>query len=164
MPFDTTNNSTPTTLAPYVRRTIKFRGLEVYGAWTLKVYGIAPCGQQVRATLVEATLNLLPTALPRDPSACGRSGVGIVIVHDAPASGFGLIYWWENGNELHQRVYAAPCGNPRTLQAVENPPAGCVWELEVLDFERRAWLSNVLTRSPAPDLAAYIESRHETIL
>jgi hypothetical protein len=32
----------------------------------------------------------------------------------------------------------------------------CVWELEVIDFERRAWLEDVLKRG---DAARYLERR-----
>jgi hypothetical protein len=37
--------------------------------------------------------------------------------------------------------------------------AGCVWELEVIDFERRAWLADVLANPEGPDVERYL-ARH----
>ena len=42
---------------------------------------------------------------------------------------------------------------------VENQPTGCVWELAIVDFERRAWIEDVLLNPPGPDLERYLERR-----
>ena len=39
---------------------------------------------------------------------------------------------------------------------MENQPAGCVWELAVVDFERRAWIEDVLANPDGPDLERYL--------
>ena len=39
---------------------------------------------------------------------------------------------------------------------MENQPTGCVWELAIVDFERRAWIEDVLANSPGPDLERYL--------
>jgi hypothetical protein len=36
---------------------------------------------------------------------------------------------------------------------------GCVWELAVVDFERRAWLEDVLVNPGDPDLDRYLTRR-----
>jgi hypothetical protein len=51
----------------------------------------------------------------------------------------------------------SPKDDPSAFTQVENQPAGCVWELEVVDFERRAWLEDVLSNPAGPDLDAYLE-------
>jgi hypothetical protein len=45
------------------------------------------------------------------------------------------------------------------MAPTENQAAGCVWELAVVEFERRAWLADVLARPEGPDLAAYLSRR-----
>jgi hypothetical protein len=67
-----------------------------------------------------------------------------------------LVYWWAEENEVHRHAYAAPL--PLTsadeLVALTDTGMACVWELEVIDFERRAWLEDVLI---GEDLPAYLE-------
>ena len=42
------------------------------------------------------------------------------------------------------RAYASPQDDPGALAASDGSGMACVWELEVIDFERRAWLEDVL--------------------
>ena len=72
-----------------------------------------------------------------------------------------LVYWWANENELH----AAPIRRRRsTTRARSSRSTGtgmaCVWELEVIDFERRAWLEDVLIDG---DVDAYLERALEPV-
>jgi hypothetical protein len=54
----------------------------------------------------------------------------------------------------------SPLDNPRALKPVQDPAAGCVWELSVIDFERRAWISDVLANPSGPDLARYMARQY----
>ena len=78
--------------------------------------------------------------------------------------GIALIYWWQSENELHQRIYVSPKDEPIAFTQVENQPTGCVWELAVVDFERRAWLEDVLANSSGPDVERYLERRFDADL
>ncbi|MGH3011932.1 MAG: hypothetical protein ACRDMY_08850 [Gaiellaceae bacterium] len=83
------------------------------------------------------------------------AGVGSATVHDARAIGIALVYWWQSENELHQRIYVSPKDHPTAFIQVKNQPAGCVWELEVVNFERqagRADISRYLERSFTRDV------------
>lgn len=42
--------------------------------------------------------------------------------------------------------------------------AGCVWELEIVDFERRAWLADVLANPDGPDVERYLARHVDTEL
>jgi hypothetical protein len=88
-----------------------------------------------------------------------RYGVGFATAHDAATACIALVYWWQSENELHQRIYVAPKAEPKALEPVFDQPAGCVWELAVVDFERRAWLEDVLANPAGPDIQRYLERR-----
>jgi hypothetical protein len=103
----------------------------------LKHYGIALRGRVPRPELVVATRLVAQRVVPDDAS-------GFTIAHDAATAGLGLVYWWANENELHQRVFASPLDDPAALEPADGTGMACVWELEVIDFERRAWLEDVL--------------------
>ena len=124
--------------AVYRSRPIRFLRLE----GQTKVYGIAAHAELPRPELVEAAV-----------ASLDREGPGFLIVHDAADHCFALIHWWANENEVHQRILTAPLDEPTALRPLETPAIGCVWELEVTDFERRAWIEHVLK---GDDLAAYL--------
>ena len=143
--------------APYKPRHVNFVRREDVQGWQLKLYGIAVNGQEPRQEFVEATRDLAAQVLPQPPAGEDRYGVGFAIAHDARSVGIALVYFWKSENELHQRIYVSPKDDPAAFTQVENQPAGCVWELEVVNFERLAWLEDVLSNPAGPDLDAYLE-------
>jgi hypothetical protein len=102
----------------------------------LKHYGIGLEGAP-RRELVSATRRAAGEVVP-------DGAVGFAISHDAATAGLGIVYWWANYNEIHQRAFASPRDDPGALVAADGTGMACVWELEVIDFERRAWLDDVL--------------------
>jgi hypothetical protein len=118
----------------------------------LKHYGIGVRGEPRRA-LVDATRRAALEVVP-------DGAVGFTIAHDAASAGLAIVYWWANENEIHQRVFAAPHDDPGALAPADGSGMACVWELEVIDFERRAWLEDVLQ---CADVASYLERRLEAV-
>ena len=98
-----------------------------------KHYGI----NEPSPTLIEATRALAEPGVP-----------GFTIAHQGRSVGMALVYWWAEENEIHRRAYAG-----RELAPLTGTGMACVWELEVIDFERRAWLQDVLIDD---DLDAYL--------
>ncbi len=108
-----------------------------------KHYGIgAPS-----STLVEATQGLAERGVP-----------GFTIAHQGRSAAMALVYWWAEENEVHRRAYAGP--RPDELRPLTDTGMACVWELEVIDFERRAWLEDVLI---GDDVNAYLERALEPV-
>ncbi len=128
-------------------RSIRYIRNEDLGAWRIKVYGIGTHAPDARAEFVDATVEAARGALP------DGGGTGFVIAHDAHGAGLGLVYWWANDNEIHMRTFASPIDDPAKLEPFSSTGMACVWELEIIDFERRAWLEHVLK---ADDVDAYM--------
>ena len=122
----------------YEPRRIAFLGRE----GRVKHYGIG----DVRPALAEATRHVATGAIP-------AGAPGFTIAHDAATAALAIAYWWANENEIHARYFAAPKAAPAALASVQDTGMACVWELEVIDFERRAWLRDVLEDG---DLDAYL--------
>jgi hypothetical protein len=150
--------------APYAPRAVRFIRTEYLRGWRLKMYGIGLDGQDAREELVAATRELAFRLLPEPAAGDSRYGVGFATAHDAATFCIALVYWWQAQNELHQRIFVSPKHDPAALAQVENQPAGCVWELEVVDFERRAWLTDVLANPRGPDLERYLSRTFDTEL
>ena len=105
-----------------------------------KHYGI----NEPSPTLVEATRALAEPGVP-----------GFTIAHQGRSVAMALVYWWAEENEVHRRAYAG-----RALEPLTDTGMACVWELEVIDFERRAWLEDVLIND---DVDAYLERALEPV-
>src|SRR5690348_3965464 len=114
-----------------------------------KHYGIATRGASPNPVFAEAVRRLAEPDVP-----------GFTIAHDARSAGLGLVYWWANENEIHARFYSSPLDDPGNLTPYTGAGLSCVWELEVIDFERRAWLSDVLI---GEDVEAYLDRALEAV-
>ncbi len=145
--------------SPYKPRHVRFVRRDEVAGWQLKLYGIAVNGREPRPELLEATRDLAASVLPQPPVADDRYGIAFATAHDARAVGIALVYWWQSENELHQRIHVSPKDDPSAFIQVENQPAGCVWELAIVDFERRAWIEDVLANPNGPDLERYLARR-----
>jgi hypothetical protein len=119
----------------------------------LKHYGIALHDRVPRRALVDATCGAARDVVPAD-------AFGFTIAHDAATSVLALVYWWANENEIHRRFFSAPLEDPAALEPYDGTGMTCVWEMEVIDFERRAWLEHVLKRG---DTDAYLERTLEPV-
>ena len=135
----------------YAPRRAQFISDETIGEWRLKLYGLADPEKGVRRELLEATRAHAVDSLPEQ-----GYGAGFAIAHDA-AYPIALVYWWQGVNELHQRSFVGE--RIDALEPVQLTPAGCVYELAIVEFERRAWIDDVIGNPVGPDLERYLGRR-----
>jgi len=140
----------------YSPRLAEFVSEERYGDWRLKLYGLADPAKGVRPELLELTREYAAEHLPAE-----GYGASFAIAHDA-AYPIALVYWWQGVNELHQRAFVGEALD--ALEPVELTPAGCVYELAIVEFERRAWIEDVIGNPDGPDLAAYLGRRFDGMI
>jgi hypothetical protein len=153
------DNSALKPSTPYRPRTIRFLGVHARRHWRITLYGITTEDARPRSAVIDAAVDSLQTSLPDDDSL--THGVGFAIAHDAPDYCFVLVDWFARHNEIHQRMWSAPRDDPGALRPHPGPAIGCVWELAVTDFERRAWLTHVLANPRGRDLDAYVAAHFE---
>jgi hypothetical protein len=144
---------------PYRKRPIRFAGVHDVQGWLVKLYGVALPGRSARQELLDVALACAGDALPQPPRTDDRYGVGFVIAHDAADFCFVLVHWWANENEIHQRLFSSDLGDPAGLRPHFNEAIGCVYELAATDFERRAWIDDVLANPAGPDVERYLTRR-----
>ena len=149
---------TPTLAHAYHQRRGAFLSEERLGDWRLKLYGLARPEIEVRPELVAITRDVAAEALPPVGTA---HGAAFAIAHDARFP-IALVYWWQDENELHSHIRA---GETLEAMAPVGPTAlGCVWELGIIEFERRAWIADVIGNPDGPDLDAYFGRRFEGLI
>ena len=149
---------TPTLAHAYHQRRGAFLSEERLGDWRLKLYGLARPEIEVRPELVAITRDVAAEVLPPDGSA---HGAAFAIAHDARFP-IALVYWWQDENELHSAIRA---GETLDAMAPVAPTAhGCVWEMGIIEFERKAWIADVIGNPDGPDLDAYFARRFDGLI
>ena len=132
---------------------------ERFGDWRLKLYGLAAPEKGVRPELIDATRALAEQTLAAVEG--DHYGAAFAIAHDA-AFPIALVYWWQDINEIRSRIYAGD--EPDALELLDPTAFGCVWELGIVDFERRAWIDDVIGNPEGPDVERYLTRRFDGMI
>lgn len=148
-------------MRPYEDRPISFEGIVDHARWRLKRYRIALDAAGLEGSGFDPGTTLALAALPSATAKAGRPGVGVLIEHRGRGADYVVLGWWDNENELPLRVFVR-----REEEVSWRPARGdesvCVWDLEVLWFERNAWVQTVLAPDAGGDPQAvdrYLERR-----
>ena len=145
----------------YHQRLARFVSDEAIGDWRMKLYGLAAPDKGVRPELLAVTRELAVRGLPALDA--NTHGAAFAVAHDANYP-IALIYGWQALNELHQRSYVGRPDDLSELTPVEFTPAGCVWELGIVEFERRAWIADVIGNPDGQDLDLYMSRRFDGLI
>ncbi|TDK39512.1 hypothetical protein E2F50_05205 [Rhizobium deserti] len=132
-----------------------------FSNWTFKVYGISAAAQNHKLdldpSLIAAARGFVEANLPH-MNETPHYGVGFVILHHGSGAKSLLTQWWTNECVCLQTVAQSNfLGLPEFRPARQDLMA-CVYELVAIDFERRAWITTVMSgRSMSDYHAASLE-------
>lgn len=147
-----------TELEAYATRPITPFGVERFGDWRLKVYGIAYQRERPQAPLLDAARQAARDHLPTPAVTSRRYGVGFLGAHEGREGNFVFVDWWGDETDLHHCVFYSSLDQPAALRRAEfGEPIACVWDVAVIAHERRAWLEHVLQRQDGPDPDGYLQ-------
>lgn len=135
-------------------------GLDVWhiGDLRLKVYGITADGQELTDDLVSKAQAFAQRELPALVAAEGEdNGLGFVIIHPGELGVSVLLHWWIQGSVLCQHIERTLWGNDKPMDTASRPVIACVWELGLIDAERRIWRDVMMV--PQPDADAYLNAQ-----
>lgn len=144
----------------YKKRCVKFSEVWEHDGWYFKVYTIALDDSKASPSLVniakqEAIKKINGVTLENKVYK-----IGIIVVHEAREADFLLINWWFNENMLNSHIYSCPKDNYGLLEYLSPKGGGmCVWELQVLCFEKSAWINHVLLEGSVADFHGYLNCR-----
>jgi hypothetical protein len=144
----------PTTRVSDGRR-ISFLELWRPSGWVVKCYGICHRRDRPRTALIGAAKAVANERLRE--AGGNHYGIGFLGIHDGRDANVAFIDWWADENELHHHAFVGPTRRPETLRACGGDDlTACVWDLEVIAFERDQWLRHCLRYFPAPHFEAYL--------
>ena len=132
---------------PYAARNIQFLRLLRQGEWRLKLYSIALDQPVIDEGRFGHGLERALLALPELAQTPSRPGVGFCIVHQGRGADYIVLGWWDRENELPLRIYVKT-PEDTSWRPARGSESVCVWDLEVISFERDAYITTVLARPP----------------
>ncbi len=144
---------------PFAHRPIKFKEIIHQAGWRLKLYVILYPSAELRWDILEEAVPIGINALPQPAITTQRPGLGFMIAHQGRDRCFLPVFWWDQENELRQLVYVRGFGEDDSWQPARNGESFCVWDMEVMWFEREAFVNAILSHPDAPDVEGYLEQR-----
>lgn len=141
---------------PYRPRRTWMLGVEERAGWRIKVIGITADGGDLDDGEAEAAVRVAERQLP-EPT---HPAIGFVIVHRGAEALWVLVCRWEL-DLMYERLWRADLGAMDLRPVPPDGPTACVWELQAIDHERRAWVEHVLSRPATPDYTGYLASAPE---
>lgn len=131
---------------PFEPRPVRFLGIEAIHGYRLKCYSIVYGDAPFRREEFDGGMTLAVNALPSPAVTGGRPGVGFAILHQGRTGHYLILSWWDNENELPTRVFVRTDGEWRPGREHES---FCVWDLEVMWRERKAYVGTLLAGKSA---------------
>jgi len=134
---------------PYIARPIRYAGITDVAGYRLKRYVILYGGGPLREPEFAAGMRLAHESLPQPGIDLQRPGVGFAIAHQGNGVDYLVLAWWDNQNELPLRVFVRPQTPTGEWRPARGGESVCVWDLEVIGFERNAYVKTLLNAGTA---------------
>jgi hypothetical protein len=143
-------------LRPFAPRLIAFKGLLTHDQWRLKHYTVAHSGGPTEREAADWTAfhegrGLALATLPVPARTVERPGVGLLIEHRGLGADYVVLGWWDRENELPVRVMVREADPGASWRPAGESESFCVWDLQVIAFERDAYVATIMSSTPMPD-------------
>ncbi len=129
-------------MTSYSAREFRYLGETALPHWELKRYqiekpGRPPLGIADWAIAIELADSVL--------NAQAAGGYAFCILHRATEGDYLLLDWWSKQNVLNNRVFFRAINETRFADQRHEAWSACVWELQVIEAERQAWVASALS-------------------
>ncbi|NIR52060.1 hypothetical protein GWO43_25910 [candidate division KSB1 bacterium] len=140
---------------PYADRRIDFLEVRRINDSQLKIYSIVYGNAPLDRELFEKGLVRAAESIPDGDPSAGRPGLGFAVLHQGKTGNYVVLCWWDNENELPTRLFLSDDQNWRPARENES---FCVWDLQVMWFERCAYIETVLSGENRDTVEDYLTS------
>jgi hypothetical protein len=87
-------------------------------------------------------------------AATPHIGAGFAILHRGEEANWLLLLWWTEGGTATRKLWRGDLDDGESFKAVDPLYMACVWELGIVDFERRAWMETAMSGRPIAEYLA----------
>ncbi len=81
-------------------------------------------------------------------------GAGFAILHEGEEGRWLLLHWWLDGGICARKLWQADLTADANFEDAAPHLFACVWELALIEFERRAWIETAMSNKPVSDYIA----------
>ena len=136
-------------ITPFQKRPIHYIGLKEINDWTFKCYTITAENKMVSAGQINLVISNIPNWVKKTNWVeMVNYKVGVLIIHEGREGTFAIVFWWVDENMLQLFAYLASENSPENFELISDKGiVSCVWELEVIWFERNAWVQEVMMQN-----------------
>jgi hypothetical protein len=138
----------------YAPRSAWFEGIIACGPAAIKLSVISVDSVPPAAKTVAAARNVIAAEGPA-LEATPHIGAGFAILHRGEEANWLLLLWWTDGGTATRKLWRGDLDDGENFVPVDPLYMACVWELGVIDFERRAWMETAMSGRPLSDYLAY---------
>lgn len=141
-------------ISAYKPRAAWFDGLTTCGPATIKLNIIeADPANPVAEAAVGLARRQIDTAAEK-LTALPHLGVGFAVLHQGEEGLWLLLHWWLEGGIATEILWQSELGDEVDFMPAQPLLMACVWELGIIDFERRAWMETAMAGKPVADYLA----------
>lgn len=146
--------STAPATSCYKPRAAWFDGLTECGPAAIKLSIIEadPASPVAEATVCIARRQIASAAAKLADTP--HMGAGFAILHQGEESLWLLLHWWLEGGIATRMLWQCELGDEVEFMPAQPLLMACVWELGIIDFERRAWMETAMAGKPVADYLA----------
>ena len=134
-------------MQPFSPRPIRFLRVDDFSGWKVKLYSIVYGDAAFDESDFERGLTMARTSLPQPAVTVSRPGVAFCVLHRGNGADYAVLGWWDRENELPTRIFVRP-HNEQAWRPAQGNESFCVWDLQVIGFERDAYVATVLGKPP----------------
>lgn len=145
----------------YQKRRVEFRQSISINDWKVKVYTLTYRNRfeanEILGKAVGKLVNWLEYTTKLDFEIYK---IAFLMVHEGRDGVWSILNCWLGENMLRSITFRTSLSNPTEFEML--PEEGgmlCVWELEVVDFERKMWIEHILKKAETPDFAGYLNEK-----
>lgn len=145
----------------YQDRKIEFVENSMVDDIHVKVYTITNRKKFEADITYKKSLELLPKWVENiKKSSIPTHRNAFLMIHEAREGTLILLCWWTGENMLETNIYYADFKNPSEINPsiYKEKQLVCIWELEIVWHERKAWIQHVLSNAENPDFVSYQNS------
>lgn len=128
----------------YAPRPIEYLGLVEQQGWRLKFYSVVDGQALLDRSDFGKGFRLVLHHLPQPATNEERAGVGFLIAHQGRTANYAVLCWWDHENELPIKIAVRRPEERGGWRPARGRESICVWDLEVIAFERQAYIATIL--------------------
>ena len=131
-------------MTPYAPRYFRFHGLWILPEWRVKVFSIRHASRPEPDDSDFEMAKLLVAPKLRAIDGKYHHGAAFLTLHFGADGDYLLIDWWTGENMLQQALFLRHTNQTEFEDMTGSGLMACVWELHIIDAERRAWIDCIL--------------------